>query len=116
MNSCPNPNSAEWKAVVSAIGEFEAMRDFIENGEIRNIDEIRVDKPNLFDLNKPRVKPGAEENKLFSFYESLNENDKSLIGSLSDLENSYLELPIDMSVDVYIDNIKEQIKCKKGGF
>ena len=48
MKSCPNPNSNEWKAAVAAIGEFEAMRDFIEYGTIRNIDEIRVNKPNLF--------------------------------------------------------------------
>lgn len=31
--SCPNTNSPEWKDLVNKIGVFEAMREFVKNGE-----------------------------------------------------------------------------------
>jgi hypothetical protein len=35
--SCPNKNLPEWKALVKAVGTFEAFRDYIEtSGEIRS--------------------------------------------------------------------------------
>jgi hypothetical protein len=37
MASCPNINLAEWKALESAVGKFEAYKDYMEtNGEIRD--------------------------------------------------------------------------------
>jgi len=32
--TCPNTNSPQWKALVNKIGVFEAMREYIKNGEI----------------------------------------------------------------------------------
>ena len=40
MTSCPNRNSKEWKAAVAAVGEFEAMRDFMEYGDVRDTESI----------------------------------------------------------------------------
>ena len=38
---CPNKALPEWKALVQAVGEFEAYRDYLENGyEIRNVDAV----------------------------------------------------------------------------
>lgn len=41
MNSCPNRISPEWKALSEAVGEFEAMRDFMEYGDIRTPKEVQ---------------------------------------------------------------------------
>jgi hypothetical protein len=41
MNSCPNRNSKDWKDAVVAVGEFEAMRDFMEYGTIRDLESIK---------------------------------------------------------------------------
>ena len=48
MSSCPNPNSKEWKALVASIGEREAMRDFMEYGTVRDLEEVTTTKPELF--------------------------------------------------------------------
>ena len=41
MLSCPNKNTPEWKALVAAVGEFEATRDFMEyKGEIRTPEQV----------------------------------------------------------------------------
>ena len=37
MNTCPNINLHEWKALEKAVGRFEAYRDYMEtNGQIRD--------------------------------------------------------------------------------
>ena len=64
MISCPNRNSADWKALTDAIGEFEAMRDFMEYETIRSIEEVRESKPELFTnspIKQTVIKPGVEE-------------------------------------------------------
>ena len=39
--SCPNQNTAEWKALESAVGNFEAYRDYLEtDGLIRTPEEV----------------------------------------------------------------------------
>jgi hypothetical protein len=39
--SCPNKASVEWKTLVDKVGEYEAMRDYLEYGEvIRTADEV----------------------------------------------------------------------------
>ena len=40
MKSCPSRSSKEWKAAVAAVGEFEAMRDFMEYDDIRDTQSI----------------------------------------------------------------------------
>jgi hypothetical protein len=40
MKICPNTSSKEWKAAVDAVGEFEAMRDFMEHDDIRDTQSI----------------------------------------------------------------------------
>lgn len=47
MNSCPNRTSAEWKALSEAVGEFEAMRDFMEYQTIRSVNDVIESKPQL---------------------------------------------------------------------
>jgi hypothetical protein len=62
MNFCPNTSSPEWKALVDAVGEFEAMRDFMEYQTIRNVEDLRLDKLELFkDVTPSFVKTGVEE-------------------------------------------------------
>ena len=49
MASCPNKNLAEWKALESAVGKFEAYKDYMEtNGEIRD-PQVVMDKIKLRD-------------------------------------------------------------------
>ncbi len=43
LNACPNKNDSSWKALVSAVGEFEAMRDWMEHdGVIRTPEEVKA--------------------------------------------------------------------------
>lgn len=51
MIGCPNTNSKEWKALVEAIGEYEAMRDWMENNDVRSVDTVKNAKPELFEQN-----------------------------------------------------------------
>ena len=60
MNFCPNTSSPEWKALVDAVGEFEAMRDFMENETIRSVDEVRESKPEFF-KSQIFIKPGVSD-------------------------------------------------------
>ena len=50
MSTCVNINinSKEWKALTAEIGQFEAVRDFMEYDRIRTVNEVRSDKPQLF--------------------------------------------------------------------
>ncbi len=42
MNTCPNPNSPEWKALVKALGEGNAMTAYTENGNnIPSVEQAR---------------------------------------------------------------------------
>jgi hypothetical protein len=41
MSSCPNVSSKDWKNLVKAVGEFEAMRDFMESGTIRTPEVVQ---------------------------------------------------------------------------
>jgi len=42
MNTCPNPNSPEWKALVAALGEGDAMTAYSENGNnIPSVEEAK---------------------------------------------------------------------------
>jgi hypothetical protein len=52
--------------------------------------------------------------KLGDFYNSLSREDQSLLPSLSNLEDQYLEIPLDGTVNIFIEGLREQIKCKKG--
>lgn len=63
MSSCPNVNSKEWKELVASIGEKEAMRDFMETGTVRNLDEVVRTKPQLFEKEEvtERVVPDTNE-------------------------------------------------------
>lgn len=49
MSTCVNINinSKEWKALTAEIGQFEAVRDFMEYNRIRTVNEVRSDKPQL---------------------------------------------------------------------
>lgn len=43
MNICPNTNLQSWKDLVTAVGSFEAYRDFIEQeGKIRTPEEVKA--------------------------------------------------------------------------
>jgi hypothetical protein len=57
MSSCPNVNSREWKNLVKAVGGFEAMRDFLESGDIRTPEAVQAkldqrEKDKLDSLNQ----------------------------------------------------------------
>lgn len=46
INTCPG--GPEWNKLVKAVGEFEAYRDYVENGEtIRSVEEVLKSKPDL---------------------------------------------------------------------
>ena len=57
MSSCPNVSSREWKNLVKAVGGFEALRDFMESGDIRNpgVVQAKLDQRENRTLSK-RVK------------------------------------------------------------
>lgn len=60
MSSCPNINSKEWKDLTAAVGEFEAMRDFMEYDTIRPVRDVLTKlNPLLAEL---------EENTIESIY------------------------------------------------
>ena len=41
MSMCPNKALPDWKALVQEVGEFEAYRDYLENGyEIRSVEDV----------------------------------------------------------------------------
>jgi len=43
MSTCPNVNTAEWKALVEGVTEFEAYRDYMETGgKIRTVAEVQA--------------------------------------------------------------------------
>jgi hypothetical protein len=50
MSSCINVNinSPEWKAIVNKIGQFEAVRDYLEHDRIRSVEEVMNSKPDKF--------------------------------------------------------------------
>lgn len=45
MKGCPNINMPEWKELVQAVGEFEAMKDWMQYEEIRPVSQV-LDKLN----------------------------------------------------------------------
>ena len=73
MTVCPNVNTAEWKALVAAVGTFEAYRDFIQtDGQIRSPEEVKAKlenpSPNLLETdyalnpNSPEVRSEEDLN------------------------------------------------------
>ena len=67
MSSCPNVNSREWKNLVKAVGGFEAMRDFLESGDIRTPEVVQAkldqrEKDKLDSLNQTTPsEPGVSD-------------------------------------------------------
>ena len=67
MSSCPNVSSREWKNLVKAVGGFEALRDFMESGDIRNpgvvqakLDQREKDKLDSLNQTTPS-EPGVSD-------------------------------------------------------
>jgi hypothetical protein len=62
MIACPNKSSQEWKNLVSKIGEFEAMREYLKlgNGDIPSLNEIEK-----FDKLQDKIGVPISENSLF---------------------------------------------------
>lgn len=77
MNVCPNTNSKEWIALIEhpEIGQFEAMRDFMENdGEIRTPKDILKKLKDLEDesyADKVAQKEAEEKNIAKTYPEQL---------------------------------------------
>lgn len=42
FDSCPNIGSPEWIALVETFGDTEAMRDFMEYGEVRSVEDVNA--------------------------------------------------------------------------
>jgi len=67
MSSCPNVNSREWKNLVKAVGGFEALRDFMESGDIRTPGVVQAkldqrEKDELDSLNQTTPsEPGVSD-------------------------------------------------------
>ena len=71
--SCPNKNLPEWKALVKAVGTFEAFRDYIEtSGEIRS-PEIVASK--IESRKEKGFKKLSESSALYKALLALNNND-----------------------------------------
>ena len=51
MSVCPNINHPDWKLLVDEVGEFEAYREFISNGD--KIPKIAAFKTKKFERNEP---------------------------------------------------------------
>ena len=113
MMVCPNKSSAEWKALVDAVGEFEAFRDFIENsGEIRT-PEVVLDKLNNpsvpiletdFALNEssPEVPEGSEELNTLTGNALVNNPQYEMNAEVND-NTEALEVATQMSEQMGVD-------------
>jgi hypothetical protein len=65
INACPG--GPEWNKLVKAVGEFEAYKDYIENGEtIRSVDEVLKSKPFLEKVKRNEADTKAIEENLLS--------------------------------------------------
>jgi len=65
MKGCPNVNMPEWKELVQAVGEFEAMKDWMQFEDVRTVSEV------MSKLNPQREveifsKTDSEDNKLMT--------------------------------------------------
>ena len=79
MASCPNINLAEWKALESAVGKFEAYKDYMEtNGEIRD-SQVVIDKIQLRDA--ARVEDTARVQDVTREEDMIREDDPNQFSS-----------------------------------
>lgn len=111
MNTCPNINSPEWKALSKKIGAFEAMRDFLENNEtIRSVEEVLKEKPNLLYKNElgpdegTKEFPNLDNERLDDYYSIPEIQDIRVLEYFSFREEmgegaNYLKNPITLSSD-----------------
>lgn len=135
INTCPG--GPEWNKLVKAIGEFEAYRDYVENGEtIRSVKEVLKSKP---DLSLQRLEGSLEGSKLSKEIEGkLEANKDQLIALLGQtmysnklkdvvykelLQNSFDAIKISQSknliskgkINIVVDSINRTISFEDNG-
>ena len=105
MSSCPNINLAEWKALESAVGKFEAYRDYLETGgQIRTPAEVEY-KMAARDVTEQMRSNLGESPSFAEMYEEINANKQARFGTkLSQLKNGRAnELANKLSIALGID-------------
>lgn len=105
MSSCPNINLAEWKALESAVGKFEAYRDYLETGgEIRTPGEVEY-KMAARDVTEQMRSSLGESPSFAEMYQEINAEKQARFGmKLSQLKNGRAnELANKLSLALGID-------------
>lgn len=135
INACPG--GPEWNKLVKAVGEFEAYRDYVENGEtIRSLEDVIKNKPYL---NIQRLEGSLEGSKLSKEIEGkLEANKDQLIALLGQtmysnklkdvvykelLQNSFDAIKISQSknliskgkINIVVDSINRTISFEDNG-
>lgn len=90
-----------WQNTFRAKLEFGRLKDIWDYN--RYIPDDNIYKP---EISTETIAP--ENNTIIDFYNSLTENEKSILGNLDNLIAAYEDVPFDLSEEAYI----ESLKCK----
>ena len=112
MSSCPNVSSIQWKNLVKAVGEFEAMRDFMESGTIRTPEAVQAKMDDraaneLESLTETTpAEPIASDDYPVTNLESFMMNEK---GGIESQEDNLKQARGNEIINKLVDRLKSQI-------
>lgn len=107
--SCPNINSSQWKSLVAKIGNFEAMREFMKNGE-------EIPDAGNFDHASPvsfKSKRGYDEKLEEKYFINRETTAKDVLEKISPSDNALAPLAKKLMESIHLFNIPIRLVTKE---